>query len=84
MFGAHLFSQFLLAFGIEEKFIKSILDNDVEKQGRRLQGCNLYCESPNILKDSKKSPIVILRAGTYQEEIKQGLLNINPNTIIWE
>lgn len=56
LFGSHLFSQFLIAFGIDEHFIKAILDNDVNKHGKRLQGCGLYCESPDILKDDATPP----------------------------
>lgn len=84
LFGAHLFSQFLLAFGIDESNIEAILDNDSEKQGKRLQGCSLICKSPKILA-SEKQPIVIIRAGTYQEEIKKDILqNINSQTEFWE
>lgn len=84
LFGAHLFSQFLIAFGIDENEIEAILDNDVQKQGKRLQGCGLFCESPQVLAKEDK-PIVILRTGTYQEEIKKDILeNINQDTIFWE
>ena len=84
LFGAHLFSQFLIAFGIDEHAVKSILDNDRHKQGRRLRGCGLICESPEVLR-SDREPIVILRAGTYQQEIKRDILEkINSKTIFWE
>ena len=83
LFGAHLFSQFLLGFGLHEKNIKAILDNDKAKHGRRLQGSNLICKSPEVLRGIK-APVVIIRAGTYQEEIKKGLFAVNKNVIILE
>ncbi len=84
LFGGHLFSQFLLAFGIHESKIEAILDNDAKKWGKRLQGCGLICESPHILA-GQSCPIVIIRAGTYQDEIKKDILeNINPSTEFWE
>lgn len=84
LFGAHLFSQFLLNFGIIESAVSSIIDNDSKKQGRRLQGSGLICCSPNVLKNDA-DPIVILRAGTYQSEIKSDIIkNINSKTEFWE
>lgn len=84
MFGAHLFSQFLIWFGIDENRVKAILDNDVAKQGKRLQGTNLICMSPGVLAAEEKAAL-ILRAGTYQDEIKEDLLkNINPHIVILE
>ena len=80
LFGAHIFSQYLLAFGLNQKKIKKIVDNDVAKQNMRLYGTNLFVESPTILsKDTK--PLLILRAGAYNDEIKKQIIeNINSNT----
>lgn len=84
LFGAHIFSQSLIQFGLNTKRIINLLDNDVKKQGRRLYGTNLIVKSPQILKDIK-SPIVILKAGVYNKEISEDILeNINANTIFWE
>jgi len=84
LFGAHLFSQFLIRFGIDENRIKAILDNDIAKQGKRLQGTSLFCLSPGVLAAEGKAAL-ILRAGTYQDEIKEDILkNINPHIIILE
>ena len=80
LFGGHIFSQFLLEMGLENKHIECILDNDPFKQGSRLYGSKLVVKSPKILK-SVNSPTVILKAGTYNDEIKSQILNnINPNT----
>jgi hypothetical protein len=81
LFGAHVFAQFLIAIGLDTTNIVSLLDNDLKKQGKRLYGTNLNVQSPKVLRDVKNL-IVILKAGVYNQEIKNGiLLNINPCTI---
>ena len=78
LFGAHLFSQYLLYHGLESSKIKGILDNNKTKQGKRLYGSKLQVFSPLILKD--KNALIILNAGVYNEEIKKDILeNINEN-----
>lgn len=80
LFGAHIFSQFLIVLGLRTEKIKFILDNSVEKQNLRLYGTDLFVKSPKILKN-KNNPIIILRAANYNNEIKEDILNnINPNT----
>lgn len=76
LFGAHLFSQFLLYNGLKSEKIKGILDNDANKQGKRLYGTKFSIFSPNILK-GKKDILLILNAGIYNEEIKKGILELN-------
>lgn len=80
LFGAHIFSQYLLSFGLKTNKIISILDNNVNKQNRRLYGTDLYVNSPKILKD-KNHPIVILRAGLFNDEIKKDIINNINNTV---
>lgn len=77
LFVAHLFSQNLIYDGLDVSKIKYILDNDVNKQEKRLYGTSLYAKSPKILKNSDNA-LVILNAGAYNEEIKKDILvNIN-------
>ena len=84
LFGAHIFSQFLISFGLDTKNIKAIIDNDPSKHDKRLYGTNLTVRSPKILKDIK-DVAVILKAGVYNNEIKNDILkNINSNTIFLE
>jgi len=84
LFGAHVFSQFLLNFGLKENKIKCILDNDEKKQDKRLYGTNLKVYSPKILK-SVRNATVILRSGVYNNEIKNDIINnINKNVVFWE
>lgn len=79
LFGAHLFSQNLIYSGLDISKIKYILDNDINKQEKRLYGTSLFVKSPTILKDDDNS-LVILNAGVYNKEIKKDILeNINHN-----
>jgi SAM-dependent methyltransferase len=81
LFGAHIFSQYLLSFGLNSTSIKCILDNSPIKKGKRLYGTSLMVHGPMILKDEIK-PIIILKAGLYNEEIKLDIIeNINSTAI---
>ena len=58
-----------------------LLDNDSKKENKRLYGTQLISQSPKILKDIPEA-LVVLRAGVYNEEIKNDILNnINSNII---
>ena len=83
LFGAHIFSQTLIQFGLKTDKIVSILDNSQMKQGKRLYGTRFMIESPKILKD--KCPVnMILKAGGYNAEIKKDILeNINGEVTFW-
>lgn len=79
LFGAHVFSQYLIEFGLNINCIICLLDNDINKQGKRLYGTNMMVKSPKVLMDIK-NPIIILKAGVYNNEIKRDILeNINKN-----
>jgi 2-polyprenyl-3-methyl-5-hydroxy-6-metoxy-1,4-benzoquinol methylase len=80
LFGAHVFSQYILNMGLDENQVISILDNDENKQNKRLYGTNLYVDSPKCIK-GLNSPKIIVRAGSYTEEIKKNILEINETTI---
>ena len=80
VFGAHIFTQFLLKNGLKESNLLSVLDNDANKQGQRLYGTKLNVDSPKVLKNFD-CPTVILKAGQYTQEIKNDILqNINSKT----
>jgi len=84
LFGAHVFAQYLIEFGLNTDCIECLLDNDKNKQGKRLYGTNLLVESPKILADVQ-SPIVILKAGVYNKEISDDIKNnINDTTSFLE
>ncbi len=81
IFGAHLFTQFLLAFGLSEELFDNVLDNNRSKQNQRLYGTNLISLIPDVI-SNESNPIVVLRAGSYDKEIKEQLLTINKSTIV--
>lgn len=84
LFGAHVFAQYLIEFGLDTGRITCLLDNDPKKQGRRLYGTSLRVSSPKILREVDK-PIVVLKAGVYNDEIRNDILkNINPATTFLE
>jgi 2-polyprenyl-3-methyl-5-hydroxy-6-metoxy-1,4-benzoquinol methylase len=79
IFGAHVFTQYLISFGLDTSKVVCLLDNDFKKENKRLYGTQLISQSPKILKNVPEA-LVILRAGVYNEEIKNDILtNINPN-----
>ena len=77
MFGAHIFTQFLIYLGVDENRVVAVLDNSAEKQGKRLYGTGLRVQSPGVLA-GEKNVLVILKAGQYQDEVRKQLLEINP------
>ncbi len=84
LFGAHVFAQNLIECGLNTDRIDFLLDNDINKQGKRLYGTNMMVESPRCI-EGIENPIIILKAGVYNDEIKKDILeNINPKAIFWE
>jgi len=80
LFGAHVFSQFLISFGLNTGKIECIIDNSQAKQNKRLYGTDLKVYSPSILKN-EITPLVILRTGVFNSEIKNDIINnINSST----
>jgi hypothetical protein len=82
LFGAHIFSQYLLAFNLDQNKIEGILDNSSLKIGKRLYGTNLTVFEPKIIANENVG--VILKVGTYRNEIIEQLKKINPNVTIFE
>ena len=84
LFGAHVFAQYLIAFGLDTSRIVSLLDNDPKKHGKRLYGTRLTVQSPKVLREVQ-GPNVILKAGVYNHEIKEDILgNINKSVTFLE
>ncbi len=83
LFGAHIFSQTLIQFGLKVDKIVGLLDNSQVKNKKRLYGTKLMVEHPKILKGKGKVNVII-KAGIYNEEIKRDILeNINSEVIFW-
>lgn len=84
LFGAHIFSQMLIHFGLRTDKVRCILDNDPLKQGKRLYGTSFRVKSPEILTNEDK-PIIVLNAGAYSGEIKDDIVKrINSKTTFLE
>lgn len=83
LFGAHLFSQYLIAFGLNQEKIVGILDNSELKIGKRLYGTKLNVFHPEKIRNKEKIAVV-LKVATYREEILEQLYKINPSIEIFE
>ncbi|MBI2453308.1 class I SAM-dependent methyltransferase [Candidatus Peregrinibacteria bacterium] len=81
LFGAHIFSQALLEFGLDEKRIVKILDDSTLKEGKRLYGSSLFVGNPLEIKN-KENIMVIVKAGTYTDDITKRLQKLNPRAKI--
>ena len=81
LFGGHIFSQYLIKFGLNTKNIINILDNSKEKEDCKLYGTELVVKNPSVIKD-KKNVTVIVKAASYQKEIEDQLIKINKNVKI--
>jgi hypothetical protein len=76
LFGAHIFSQFLIYMGLETDRIKGIIDNSAEKEGKRLYGTELIVNKPDIVV-GKRNIMVIVKGGQYQKEIEEQLIDLS-------
>jgi hypothetical protein len=83
VFGAHVFSQALLAFGLNKTKIVGILDNSSDKQNKRLYGTNYKVFSPSVI-ENQDEVMVILKASHYQDEIRSQLKLLNSHAIVLE
>ena len=76
LFGAHVFSQFLINLGLKENKFKYVLDNSLIKENKRLYGSVLKVQKPEIIRNVD-NPIVLANVGQYQAEIEKQLKMIN-------
>jgi hypothetical protein len=84
LFGAHIFSQFLIFNGLDTSRVISVLDNGPMKIGKRLYGTDFVVTSPTALNKDKVA-MIILKAGAYNAEIKKQITEkINKNIIFVE
>ena len=82
LFGAHVFSQFLLSAGLGESGISGVLDNDPAKQGKRLYGTGLQVLAPADIADVDDCAVIV-RAAHYTDEIVTQLKSIRTEIKIW-
>jgi hypothetical protein len=83
LFGAHVFSQFLVGCGFPPERATAVLDNDPAKQGLRLYGTPLTVEPPAVIADIDPPVAVIVRATHYTAEITEQLRTLAPGVEIW-
>ena len=76
LFGAHIFSQFLIAGGLKMEKIRGLVDNASSKQGKRLYGTELSVFSPEHL-ESQSPGVILIAAALYEEEIIAQLGSLN-------
>lgn len=86
LFGAHVFSQFLIGCGFPAQQAAGVLDNDPHKQGLRLYGTPLEVAAPAVVAevDAPAARVaVIVRATHYSAEITEQLRTLAPQVEIW-
>lgn len=83
LFGAHVFSQSLIFFGLNSEKIVGVLDNASGKQNKRLYGTPYKVFDPSVILDLE-NVMVILNASHYQSEIRNQLEYLNRHVIIVE
>lgn len=83
LFGATNFAILLIKLGLNIDKVVGILDNCKQKQGQKVYGCDFIIQNPVIIQDKEKVAVV-LKAASYQEEIKKQLIQLNPNVLIIE
>jgi hypothetical protein len=74
VFGAHFPFYYLLSLGVKEEQIIAVIDNDVNKQNKRMYGTNIKVISSD---DVPVGSNIFIEMGPYNEEIKETLLNMN-------
>ena len=84
LFGAHVFSQFLVGCGFPAERATAVLDNDPAKQGLRLYGTPLTVQPPAVIAERPRPGVaVIVRATHYTAEITEQLRTLAPDVEIW-
>jgi 2-polyprenyl-3-methyl-5-hydroxy-6-metoxy-1,4-benzoquinol methylase len=81
IFGAHMFAQYLINFGLNCDRIVGIVDNDAGKIGNYLYGTSFKVIHPDELNKKEKVSIIV-RAAQYTAEIVSQLKMINPSITI--
>lgn len=76
IFGAHVFTQFLINFGLKETLLENVLDNSDQKYNKRLYGTNLIVKKPNLLKTIGKANVIV-KVAEYQTEVERQLKQLN-------
>lgn len=82
VFGAHVFTQMLIAAGLHSDLLVGCLDNSPAKSGKRLYGTNLYSSVPSreILSGQAEASMVVMAVAEYADEIERQLMSLSEGT----
>lgn len=82
VFGAHVFTQMLIAAGLDTSRLSACLDNSRLKEGQRLYGTSLMVTRPEVPlatragHASKGRPLVVMAPSSYGNEIAEQLMTL--------
>jgi hypothetical protein len=80
IFEAHVFTQVMVAMGINQSNIISILDNNQSKHDLRLLGTELFVKPLDVVR-YLESPTVIITDSSHTQEIVAQLRGINSSVL---
>jgi hypothetical protein len=85
IFGAHVFTQMLIGFGLKEDLISGCIDNSQNKQAKRLYGTSLIVCSPEVMFEKNRTVNIIGALANYTSEIEKDLSRWKNqiNSIYW-
>lgn len=81
LFGGTGFSIYLIKFGLKTNKIKNILDNDPNKENKKVYGTNFIVKNPSIINNCEHVAVIV-KAASYQNEIEEQLYKLNKKVII--
>lgn len=80
---ASIHSLYLLIFGLDEKLLDGMLDNSLNKIGKKLYGTNLEIQSFNkIIEENNENIFIILNGGIFNIEVENKIKNSNIKYLI--
>ena len=75
---ASIHSLYLLIFGLDEKLLDGMLDNSLNKIGKKMYGINLEILSFNrIIENNNENILIILNGGVFNSEVENKIKNSN-------
>lgn len=83
LFGAHIFSQYLIGAGLETGRVAGVLDNSPLKIGHRLYGTPFTVFHPEVVA-GQSDVAVVLKVEQYRDEIVGQLQGLNPAVTLIE
>lgn len=73
---ASIHSLYLFIFGLNEKLLDGVLDNSLNKIGKKLYGINLEIFSfEKIINDNNENTVIILNGGVFNIEVESKIIN---------